>query len=261
MTLPDRLIDHNTPAGQLIDAGLTTHDIVQHVVMALGSESLNDLVAIPARDHLVVYTMKNMLRFTILAAGVLLPFAATAAAPEAAPVQALNAALIATMKAGSAGQSFDTRVAALAPVVESVTTWPRLRRTRSVSSGRPFRRLSNRNWRRNSRNSPSPAMSPSSPNMRREDRIAAGGKDGRRRQDRRDADRPGRRLRPTRLDYVVSDGPNGWQITDVLLNGTISQVAIHSSDFSSLVTSGDATQLIDALKKKTATLARSSGSL
>ena len=31
MTLPDRLIDHNTPAGQLIDAGLTTHDIVQHV--------------------------------------------------------------------------------------------------------------------------------------------------------------------------------------------------------------------------------------
>ncbi len=49
MTLPDRLIDHNTPAGQLIDAGLTTHDIVQHVVMALGSESLHDLVAIPAQ--------------------------------------------------------------------------------------------------------------------------------------------------------------------------------------------------------------------
>ncbi len=49
MTLPDRLIDHNTPAGQLIDAGLTTHDIVQHVVMALGFESLHDLVAIPAQ--------------------------------------------------------------------------------------------------------------------------------------------------------------------------------------------------------------------
>jgi 1-deoxy-D-xylulose-5-phosphate synthase len=49
MTLPDRLIDHNTPAGQLIDAGLTTHDIVQHVVTALGSETLNDLVAIPAQ--------------------------------------------------------------------------------------------------------------------------------------------------------------------------------------------------------------------
>ncbi|HVE20847.1 MAG TPA: 1-deoxy-D-xylulose-5-phosphate synthase [Acidocella sp.] len=49
MTLPDRLVDHNTPAGQLIDAGLTTHDIVQHVMMALGSDSLQDLAAIPAQ--------------------------------------------------------------------------------------------------------------------------------------------------------------------------------------------------------------------
>jgi 1-deoxy-D-xylulose-5-phosphate synthase len=49
MTLPDRLIDHNTPAGQLIDAGLTTHDIVRHVLTALGSDSVSDLVAIPAQ--------------------------------------------------------------------------------------------------------------------------------------------------------------------------------------------------------------------
>jgi phospholipid transport system substrate-binding protein len=48
---------------------------------------------------------------------------------------------------------------------------------------------------------------------------------------------------------------DNWQITDVLLNGTISQVAIHSSDFSALVTSGDATQLIAALKTKIAALA------
>jgi 1-deoxy-D-xylulose-5-phosphate synthase len=49
MTLPDRLIDHNTPAGQLIDAGLTTHDIVRHVLLALGSESLQGPVAVPAQ--------------------------------------------------------------------------------------------------------------------------------------------------------------------------------------------------------------------
>ena len=49
MTLPDRLIDHGTPAGQLVDAGLTTHDIVQHVMMALRSESLHNLTAIPAQ--------------------------------------------------------------------------------------------------------------------------------------------------------------------------------------------------------------------
>jgi 1-deoxy-D-xylulose-5-phosphate synthase len=49
MTLPDRLVDHNNPAAQLIDAGLTTIDIVNHAVMALGSGSIHDLVAIPAQ--------------------------------------------------------------------------------------------------------------------------------------------------------------------------------------------------------------------
>ena len=31
MVLPDRFIDHNTPAGQLADAGLTAKDIVRTV--------------------------------------------------------------------------------------------------------------------------------------------------------------------------------------------------------------------------------------
>ncbi|MDD2794312.1 1-deoxy-D-xylulose-5-phosphate synthase [Acidocella sp.] len=49
MTLPDRLIDHNTPVAQLIDAGLTTADIVAHAIAALGAETHYDLVAIPAQ--------------------------------------------------------------------------------------------------------------------------------------------------------------------------------------------------------------------
>jgi 1-deoxy-D-xylulose-5-phosphate synthase len=49
MTLPDRLIDHNTPAAQLIEAGLTTADIVAHAIAALGVDALHDLVAIPAQ--------------------------------------------------------------------------------------------------------------------------------------------------------------------------------------------------------------------
>jgi 1-deoxy-D-xylulose-5-phosphate synthase len=49
MTLPDRLIDHNSPAAQLIDAGLTTNDIVRHALAALGTEFDHDLVAIPAQ--------------------------------------------------------------------------------------------------------------------------------------------------------------------------------------------------------------------
>jgi 1-deoxy-D-xylulose-5-phosphate synthase len=49
MCLPDRLIDHNTPAAQLVDAGLTARDIVNNALTALGSDTRNDLVAIPAQ--------------------------------------------------------------------------------------------------------------------------------------------------------------------------------------------------------------------
>jgi len=41
MVLPDRFIDHNTPAGQLIDAGLTAKDIVTTVRNALGKARLH----------------------------------------------------------------------------------------------------------------------------------------------------------------------------------------------------------------------------
>ncbi|MDD2859941.1 MAG: 1-deoxy-D-xylulose-5-phosphate synthase [Acidiphilium sp.] len=53
MTLPDRYIDHNTPAAQLIDAGLTAKDIVAHALSALGrTENAgkgHSSVAIPAQ--------------------------------------------------------------------------------------------------------------------------------------------------------------------------------------------------------------------
>ncbi|HQT74021.1 MAG TPA: 1-deoxy-D-xylulose-5-phosphate synthase [Acidiphilium sp.] len=53
MVLPDRFIDHNTPAAQLIDAGLTAKDIVAHALGALGRgavpKNAQGSVAIPAR--------------------------------------------------------------------------------------------------------------------------------------------------------------------------------------------------------------------
>ena len=49
ITLPDRLVDHNSPAAQLIDAGLTAKDIVNHALTALGSEAIETFVAIPAQ--------------------------------------------------------------------------------------------------------------------------------------------------------------------------------------------------------------------
>ena len=36
MCIPDKLIDHNTPAGQLAEAGLTPKDIVATALSALG---------------------------------------------------------------------------------------------------------------------------------------------------------------------------------------------------------------------------------
>ena len=38
MVLPDRFIDHNTPAAQLADAGLTAKDIVRTAVEAVGRD-------------------------------------------------------------------------------------------------------------------------------------------------------------------------------------------------------------------------------
>ena len=56
---------------------------------------------------------------------------------------------------------------------------------------------------------------------------------------------------PTEVDYVMRQFPQGWQAVDVLLDGHISQVAVQRSDFGSTVSSGNATPLIESLKKKT----------
>ena len=62
---------------------------------------------------------------------------------------------------------------------------------------------------------------------------------------------------PTDVNYVVHQGPLGWQATDVLLDGTISQVAVQRSDFTAQLNQGGAPALIAGLKKKVATLSGS----
>ena len=59
--------------------------------------------------------MKNFLAAAALLT--LLAAPSLADTPEAAPVAALDSGLLATMKAGSAGASFQSRYAALDPVV------------------------------------------------------------------------------------------------------------------------------------------------
>jgi phospholipid transport system substrate-binding protein len=59
---------------------------------------------------------------------------------------------------------------------------------------------------------------------------------------------------PVRIDYLMRTGRAGWQIVDVLFNGSISRVAVQRSDFRALLASGSATPLIDSLRQKVADL-------
>jgi len=60
---------------------------------------------------------------------------------------------------------------------------------------------------------------------------------------------------PIRLDYVMRQTDAGWRAVDILLDGTISRVAVQHSDFRALLQPGDATALIASLRQKTAELA------
>ena len=199
--------------------------------------------------------LRPALTATMLLAALAAAPLARAATPEAAPIVALNAALIATMKAGSANASFTSRYNALDPVVKSTFNLPVILQN---STGFYWSTL--------------PAAQQQELEKVFEQFTVASyvsGFDGYGGQqiivlpaERSVGDKkvvetqivPSDGSDPTELDYVMTKGDNGWQATDVLLNGTISKVAIQSSDFSSEVTSGDASQLISALKSKVADL-------
>jgi len=198
--------------------------------------------------------MRHLLRTLLMGAALALPGVALADPPESVPVTALDAGLLAAMKAATAGTAVQARAATLAPVVAQTydmptvtqnsvgflwATLPAAQQQQLVAlmtqftaasyasqfsgfAGQSFTLL--------------PAEKALGANKIVETQLYPGGGD------------------PVELDYVVGQGAQGWRITDVLLNGTISQVAVHESDFSALVTSGDASALIAALKTKIATL-------
>jgi phospholipid transport system substrate-binding protein len=58
----------------------------------------------------------------------------------------------------------------------------------------------------------------------------------------------------TSINYLMRQSGNEWQVADVYLQGTISQVANLRSQFSSVVTRGGAKELVETLNRKTATL-------
>lgn len=60
---------------------------------------------------------------------------------------------------------------------------------------------------------------------------------------------------PVQLDYRMRKSGDHWQIIDVYLSGTISEMAAHRSEYSTILRDGGAPALIDLLNKKTADLA------
>lgn len=59
---------------------------------------------------------------------------------------------------------------------------------------------------------------------------------------------------PARMDYLMRRGAAGWRIVDVLLDGTISRVAVQRSDFRGLLARGNAGALVESLNRKTVDL-------
>jgi phospholipid transport system substrate-binding protein len=57
-----------------------------------------------------------------------------------------------------------------------------------------------------------------------------------------------------RLDYVMRPDNGAWKAVDVLLEGSISRVAVQRSDFRKILASGDADALIASLRQKIADL-------
>jgi phospholipid transport system substrate-binding protein len=57
-----------------------------------------------------------------------------------------------------------------------------------------------------------------------------------------------------RLDYVMRETSGTWRAVDVLLDGSISRVAVQRSDFRKILGSGDADALITSLQRKVADL-------
>ncbi len=179
---------------------------------------------------------------------------AQVAAGPAAPIERLDAALLAVMKAGSA-TPFAQRYAMLAPVVDQTFDLPQVLRN-SVGLG----------W-----SSLPPSQQAALQNAFDRYTVATflanfDNYDGQRFEMRgtpRSVMRGEvvvptqivpRSGKPTELDYVMKQTPAGWRVIDVLADGSISRVAVQRSDFQSLLASGDGRALLASLRQKVQTL-------
>ncbi len=170
------------------------------------------------------------------------------------PIEHLDDALLAAMKAGDR-TSFSERYRALAPVVEQVfnldavlaasigLSWATLPNAQKPEVAAAFRRYTVSSYvsNFNSYNGQSFQVLPSVRAVGNGEVVVQT-----------------RLVRandsPVKLDYVMRNGPSGWQAVDVLTDGSISRVAVQRSDFHELLMAGGVPALTAGLGRKVANL-------
>ncbi len=175
-------------------------------------------------------------------------------ADATAPIQRLDAALLAAMKAGR-GTAFSERSAALEPVIEQTfdleavlaasvgLAWGGVPSDQKVQLLATFRRYTVANYAANFDNYTGQSFQVS-PTVRSvgNGEVVVGtkiiGADG----------------SSNKLDYVMRNTASGWKAVDVLADGSISRVAVQRSDFRHLLNTGGTTALMAGLQQKVATL-------
>jgi phospholipid transport system substrate-binding protein len=181
-------------------------------------------------------------------------WAETGDASAIAPIERLNYALLAVMKAGEQ-TDFARRFSMLAPAAEGAfdfgailrasvgPSWMTLAQTDKTRLLASFRRYtistyvaSFDHWTGQSlRISPSPRSLPDGRAVVQTFIVPRSGD-------------------PTELSYVMRQGAAGWRATDVLAAGSISRVAVQRSDFIRLLSDGGARALMASLDRKVADL-------
>lgn len=179
---------------------------------------------------------------------------AAADAQAAAPIEALNQALLASMRAGK-GTPFQQRYASLLPAVDRAFDLPSVLATAvgprwsSIPADQQsrlldvFRAFTVASYASNFDSFAGERLEvlPDAGRMVGQDQVIAT----------RISPASGQ---PRRLDYVMRRGAQGWRAVDVLLDGNISQTAVQRSDFRSLLGSGGAEALIASLQRKVSDL-------
>lgn len=184
----------------------------------------------------------------------LVPARAAESADPTAPIQQLNASLLAAMKTGQ-NTSFAQRFAMLSPAVEHAFElnallrgavglgWDNMSVDQQAALASTFQRYTVSNYTANF-----DTYEGQSFRVLPETRALPNGAIVVRTQ----IVRPSKS--PVEIDYVMRQTTAGWKAVDVLSDGTISQVAAQRSDFRSLLASGGAAALRAGLERKVAML-------